>query len=135
MTSLWNLLSPTRSGVIKISGSGYELFGTVVKHGLIDKTVTVRVSSQRWNNKYKRFMHTFKNKLVHDELNYCTSGDKVIIQVCKKLSKQKAYYVKNIVKPFGRYEFERNVSEEPEYEPGSEAEGQEEQGGERKVEE
>jgi ribosomal protein S17 len=79
----------------------------VVKHGLINKTVTVRVSAQNWNNKYKRYIHSHQNKLVHDELNYCTSGDKVIIKNCHKLSKQKAYYVKNIVKAFPRDEFSR----------------------------
>lgn len=107
MSSLWNLLAPARTGVVKISGSGYELFGTVIKHGLINKTVTVRVSSQTWNNKYKRFLHTHKNKLVHDETNYCVSGDRVIIKNCAKLSPNKAYYVKQILKPFGRDEFDR----------------------------
>ena len=104
MSSLWNLLSPARSGVVKVAGSGHELFGTVIKHGLINKTVTVRVTSQVWNNKYKRFLNHHHNKLVHDEINYCVTGDKVIIKSCPKLSKQKFYYVKNIIKPFGRDE-------------------------------
>lgn len=107
MSSLWNILAPAISGVVRLSGSGQELFGTVVKHGLINKTVTVRVSAQNWNNKYKRYIHSHQNKLVHDELNYCVSGDKVIIKNCNKLSKQKAYYVKNIVKAFPRDEFNR----------------------------
>lgn len=73
----------------------------------MNKTITVRVSAQNWNNKYQRYMHSNKNKLVHDELNYCVSGDKVIIRGCPKLSKHKAYYVKNIVKALPRDEFER----------------------------
>lgn len=108
MSSLWNVLAPAISGVVRLSGSGQELFGTVVRHGLINKTITVRVSAQNWNNKYLRYMQSHKNKLVHDELNYCVSGDKVIIKSCKKMSKQKAYYVKNIVKAFGRDEFDRS---------------------------
>lgn len=66
MSSLWNILAPAISGVVRLSGSGQELFGTVVKHGLINKTVTVRVSAQNWNNKYKRYIHSHQNKLVHD---------------------------------------------------------------------
>lgn len=66
MSSLWNLLSPARSGIVKIAGSGNELFGTVIRHGLINKTITVRVSAQNWNNKYQLFRNSHKNKLVHD---------------------------------------------------------------------
>jgi ribosomal protein S17 len=66
MSSLWNILSPQRTGVIKIAGSGCEMFGTVVKHGLCNKTVTVRVSARNWNNKYKVFINSHKNKHVHD---------------------------------------------------------------------
>ena len=107
MSSLWNLLSPVRSGVIRIAGSGNELFGTVIKHGLINKTITVRVSAQNWNLKYRKHINSHKNKLVHDEMNYCVTGDRVIIKGCPKLSKQKHYYVKNIVKPFPRDEHDR----------------------------
>ena len=116
MSSLWNLLSPVKSGVVKVAGSGNELFGTVIKHGLINKTVTVRVSAQNWNQKYKRHLNANKNKLVHDETNYLITGDKVIIKSCLKLSKQKHYYVKNIVKAFPRDEHSLlpEISEEPE---------------------
>jgi ribosomal protein S17 len=82
MSSLWNMLSPARSGVVRIAGSGHELFGTVIKHGVVNKTVTVRVSAQNWNNKYQIFLNSHKNKLVHDELNYCVTGDKVVIKGC-----------------------------------------------------
>lgn len=101
---MWNMLAPAISGIVKVSGSGQELFGTVIKHGLINKTVTVRVSAQHWNSKYKLFLHSHKNKLVHDEINYCVSGDKVIIKNCPKLSKNKAYYVKSILKALPRDE-------------------------------
>lgn len=107
MSSLWNMLSPACSGMLRLAGSGNELFGTVVRHGLTNKTIAVRVSAQTWNNKYKMFLHSHKNKLVHDETNYCVTGDKVIIKCTHKLSKQKAYYVKNIVRPFPRDEFNR----------------------------
>lgn len=66
MSSLWNLLAPTRSGVVRVQGSGNELFGTVIKHGISNKTVTVRVSAQNYNKKYKKFINSHQNKLVHD---------------------------------------------------------------------
>lgn len=50
--NLWNSISLTRTGRIKILDSGRELFGTVVQHGVNDKTVTVRVSSRHFNHKY-----------------------------------------------------------------------------------
>lgn len=80
MSSLWNILAPIRSGIIKLNGSGHELFGTVVKHGVNNKTITVRVSAQNWNFKYKKYMYSHKTKQVHDENNYCVTGDKVIIR-------------------------------------------------------
>jgi len=67
-----------------------------------DKTVTVRVSSRHYNHKYKKPQYSNKNKQVHDEYNYCVTGDKVIIANCVKLSNTKAYYVKTIVKAFPR---------------------------------
>ena len=70
------------------------------------------MSAQNWNKKYKRHINSHKNKLVHDETNYCVSGDKVIIKSCQKLSKQKAYYVKTIFKPFPRDEHDRSKSSE-----------------------
>lgn len=100
--SIWNTLTTVRTGRVKLLDSGRELFGTVVKHGINDKTVTVRVSSRGFNERYKRPVYNHKNKQVHDEYNYCVAGDKVIIHTCEKLSKSKAYYVKKIVVPFGR---------------------------------
>ncbi len=39
---------------------------------------------------------------MHDENNYCVTGDRVIIGNCFKMSNTKAYYVKSIVKPIPR---------------------------------
>lgn len=41
-TSIWNLHHPLRTGHISLAHSGLELFGTVIRHGRMDKTVTVR---------------------------------------------------------------------------------------------
>lgn len=100
--NLWNTISLAQTGRLKLLDSGRELFGTVVKHGVNDKTVTVRVSARHYNHKYKKRLYSNKNKQVHDEHNYCVTGDKVIISNCAQLSATKAYFVKTIVKPFLR---------------------------------
>ena len=102
MVNLWNSISLAQTGKIKLMDSGRELFGTVVRHGLNDKTITVRVSSRGFNQKYKKFQYSSKNKQVHDEYNYCVTGDRVIIANCNKLAPTKAYYVKEMVQPFAR---------------------------------
>lgn len=44
MSAIWNLLNPIRCGGtnLKLMSSGRELFGTVIKSGKINKTVTVK---------------------------------------------------------------------------------------------
>lgn len=100
--NLWNTISNAQTGRIKLLDSGRQLYGTVVQHGVNDKTITVRVSSRHWNHKYKKALYNTKDKQVHDQLNYCVTGDKVIIANCNKLSTTKAYYVKTIFKPYLR---------------------------------
>lgn len=41
MSSIWNYLSPLRTGHVYLAKSGNEMFGTVIKHGVNKKTVTV----------------------------------------------------------------------------------------------
>lgn len=41
MSSIWNFLSPLRTGHHYLAKSGNEMFGTVIKHGVNKKTVTV----------------------------------------------------------------------------------------------
>ena len=100
--NIWNLQHPLRTGFVKIAPHGLEKYGTVIKQGFKNKTVTVRVSSYGYN--YKIGFWTGKGKTfhVHDEDNYCRTGDKVIIRGCRKLSPTKHYYVSRIVKATGR---------------------------------
>ena len=46
---------------------------------------------------------------MHDEENFCKSGDKVVIRSCRKLTGRKHYYVRNIIKHVGR----QNVTGKP----------------------
>ena len=43
-TSIYNLTHPQRSGFIRLAPSGHELFGTVIRQGKMDKTVTVSMT-------------------------------------------------------------------------------------------
>ena len=105
MASIWNYLSTLRTGHNYLARSGNEMFGTVIKHGVNQKTVTVRTSFHHWNAKYLRYFNKHSNVQVHDEVEACVTGDKVIIKLCNQLSKTKSYYVKRIVKPFGRDDY------------------------------
>jgi small subunit ribosomal protein S17 len=101
-SNIWNLSHPLRTGFIKLAPYGKELYGTVVKQGLNDKTVSVRISSYHWNYKVGFWVTKSKNLHCHDEENYCRTGDKVVIQSCRKMSPTKHYFVRNIVLAAGR---------------------------------
>lgn len=105
MSSIWNYLATLRTGHVYLARSGNEMFGTVIQHGVNQKTVTVRTSFHNWNAKYLRYFNKHSKVQVHDEEEACVTGDKVIVKLCQPLSKSKSYYVKRIVKPFGRDDY------------------------------
>ena len=47
MSSILNFMNPLRTGHLKLLGSGKELFGTVIRHGLQPKTCTVNFKNIR----------------------------------------------------------------------------------------
>lgn len=112
--SIWNLTTPLNSGFVHLLGSGREMYGTVIKHGKINKTVTVRVDYQYWNRMYAKYFSRSTNYLVHDEENFTKTGDKVVIKSSPNLSKLKHYYVRNVVKQFPRNDFYETHETNPE---------------------
>ena len=52
-TSITNLTNVLRNGHVRIMPNGRELFGTVIRAGKMNKTVTVRVSRYSFNYKAK----------------------------------------------------------------------------------
>eukprot|EP01017_Pseudomicrothorax_dubius_P028321 TRINITY_DN3360_c0_g1_i1.p1 TRINITY_DN3360_c0_g1~~TRINITY_DN3360_c0_g1_i1.p1 ORF type:complete len:182 (+),score=43.47 TRINITY_DN3360_c0_g1_i1:35-580(+) len=113
MSFIWNLLDPTRKKIAPLAKSGREFLGTVISHGLTDKTVKVRVSFQHWNFKFARYLSRNSNFLVHDSENFCRTGDKVVIRLAiKKISKRKAYYVRNVFKAYPRQTFYESINKE-----------------------
>lgn len=47
--------------------------------------------------------------MVHDEENFCVSGDKVVIKACRPITNRKHYFIRNIVKAFPRTDIFRDT--------------------------
>ena len=85
----------------------------MIKSGLNDKSVTVRVDYQYYVKKYKMYNYGISRFLCHDEENFCVSGDKVVIRACEPISSRKHYFVRNVIKPFPRDDFYENKETNP----------------------
>ena len=73
-----------------------EKVGTVLSNKM-QKTVVVSVESRYPHPIYSKIMVKTLKYLVHDELNECDPGDKVVIQECRPLSRKKRWKLANIV--------------------------------------
>ena len=102
MSSIWNFTNPLTTGSLRLAHSGRELYGTVIKAGVNQKTVTVKVNRFFYVQKYKKTFSRTGRFQVHDEAETCVLGDKVVIQTCRPMSKTKRYFVRNIVVMGGR---------------------------------
>lgn len=69
-----------------------QLSGTVVSDKMV-KTVTVLVSRFIKHPKYGKFMNISKKYKAHDEGNTYKEGDKVVIEECRPISKDKSFKV------------------------------------------
>lgn len=57
----------------------------------MDKTITVLVVRQLKHPLYKKYIRRSTKVHAHDEQNECKEGDKVIIEECRPLSKNKSW--------------------------------------------
>jgi len=57
----------------------------------MDKTITVLVVRQVKHLLYKKYIRRSTKVHAHDEQNECREGDKVIIEECRPLSKNKSW--------------------------------------------
>jgi len=55
-TNIWNLKQPTRTGYYKIKSKSNELYGTVIKAKVNEKTVTVKVSRFKYINQINKWV-------------------------------------------------------------------------------
>ena len=58
-----------------------------------DKTVVVSVARQVMHPVYKKIVKKSKKFAAHDENNQCKVGDRVSIQECRPISKNKSWTV------------------------------------------
>lgn len=69
-----------------------QLSGTVVSDKMT-KTVTVLVNRFVKHPKYGKFMNISKKYKAHDEEGKFKEGDKVVIEECRPISKDKSFRV------------------------------------------
>lgn len=74
--------------------SGRTFEGIVVSDKM-DKTRVVRVESYAKHAKYGKFMKRSKKFKAHDETNATHTGDKVTIQECRPISRDKHFRIVN----------------------------------------
>ena len=79
------------------SSNRKELIGIVVSNSM-DKTVVIKVERRFPHPVYKKYVTRSKKYYAHDENNKCESGDTILIQESKPLSRLKRWKVKEIVK-------------------------------------
>jgi small subunit ribosomal protein S17 len=65
----------------------------VVLSDKMQKTVVVRVETLKSHSRYKRTYKVHKKYQAHDEKGECKVGDKVAIEECRPLSKNKRWRV------------------------------------------
>ena len=72
------------------------LTGVVVSDKM-DKTVVVKVTAATKHGAYSKTIKRSKKYKAHDEKNECSVGDKVLIEECRPLSREKCWNVASIV--------------------------------------
>ena len=72
------------------------LTGVVVSDKM-DKTVVVAVTSTSKHGMFKKIIKSTNKYKAHDERNECGVGDKVFIEECRPLSKDKHWNVVTIL--------------------------------------
>lgn len=69
----------------------------IVISNKMQKTIVVKVKITFSHPIYSKVITKTKNYLVHDKLNKCNIGDKVLIQETRPLSKRKRWKVNTII--------------------------------------
>lgn len=74
----------------------HSLQGSVVKAGA-DKTITVLIERRIKHPLYKKYIRRSTKVHAHDENNECRTGDTVLIESCRPLSKLKSWRLVEVV--------------------------------------
>ena len=62
-----------------------------------DKSVVVKVENFIMHPLYRRFVRSTSKFMAHDEENACNTGDRVLIEECRPISKRKKWRVRKII--------------------------------------
>ena len=63
----------------------------------MSKTIVVEVTRRMMHPIYKKYINRRSRYKAHDETNECHVGDRVLIEECRPLSKDKRWRVKQIL--------------------------------------
>jgi small subunit ribosomal protein S17 len=77
----------------------------------MNKTVMVSIPRYQIHKKYKVRRPTQTVLMVHDELNECVPGDRVLIRQCRPYSKRKHWIIHDIIQPYKPAEYLRKHPE------------------------
>ena len=69
----------------------------VVRSDKMDKTVVVEVTRKVMHPVYQKYIKRRKRYKAHDEANTCRQGDRVLIEECRPMSKDKRWRVKQVL--------------------------------------
>ena len=69
----------------------------VVVSNRMDKTIVVQIDNKVMHPVYKKYVRKRVKYKVHDETNDARTGDTVLIEECRPLSRQKRWRLKNII--------------------------------------
>ena len=69
----------------------------IVISNKMQKTIVVKVETKLSHPIYSKVIIKTKKYLVHDQLNQCNLGDKILIQETRPLSKRKRWKVNTII--------------------------------------
>ena len=90
-------MSTESSPQVRAANRRRRLVGTVTSDKM-DKTVTVEVTRQKLDNKYKKYIRVHRKYKAHDEDNQYRKGDRVEILEHRPLSRTKRWMVVRLVK-------------------------------------
>jgi small subunit ribosomal protein S17 len=69
----------------------------VVTSDAADKSVVVKVENFVMHPLYHRFVRTTSKFMAHDETNDCSTGDRVLIEECRPISRRKRWRVSRVI--------------------------------------
>lgn len=80
-----------------MAGHKRQLTGTVVSNKMT-KTVVVQVERHVPHSLFKRYFAKIRRFKAHDEKSQCGIGDRIVIEECRPLSRDKRWQVVQVVK-------------------------------------